>query len=217
MGLKLDFHVDETLDPGARSLGMIAEAAIHHRWAARGTGTIVVGHCCSLSTQDDATIARTIERVAEAGLAVVSLPMCNLYLQDRQAHRTPRRRGVTLLHELAAAGVPVMVSSDNTRDPFYAYGDLDALEVFREATRIAHLDHPVADWPRAVTLTPAAVCGFDGLGQIKAGTIADLILFRARSWTELLSRPQADRTVVRAGRTIDTTLPDYRELDPLWA
>ena len=33
--------------------------------------------------------------------------------------------------------------------------------------------------------------------------------------TELLSRPQSDRTVLRNGVAIDTTLPDYRELDDL--
>ncbi|MFX4381294.1 amidohydrolase family protein, partial [Acinetobacter baumannii] len=90
-----------------------------------------------------------------AGLAVVSLPMCNMYLQDRTAGRTPRWRGITLLHEMKARGISVSVSSDNTRDPFYAYGDLDGLEVFREAVRIAHLDHPFDDWPRIVTSTPA--------------------------------------------------------------
>ncbi len=38
---------------------------------------------------------------------------------------------------------------------------------------------------------------------------------QARGWSELLSRPQADRVVLRAGRPIDRTLPDYRELDAL--
>ena len=47
------------------------------------------------------------------------------------------------------------------------------------------------------------------------GRTADLVLFRARTWTELLARPQADRTVLRAGRAIDRTLPDYSELDDL--
>ena len=70
--------------------------------------------------------------------------MCNMYLQDRVAGRTPRWRGVAPLHELDAAGVTVMVASDNTRDPFYAYGDLDMLEVYREATRILHFDHSAA-------------------------------------------------------------------------
>ena len=77
--------------------------------------------------------ARIIAKVKEAGIAVVSLPMCNMYLQDRAPGRTPRWRGVTPLHELKAAGVPVMIASDNTRDPFYAYGDLDLIEVLREA------------------------------------------------------------------------------------
>ena len=80
------------------------------------------------------------------------------------AGRTPRWRGVTLLHEMQARGIPVAVASDNTRDPFYAYGDLDMLEVFREATRIVHLDHPVGDWPQAVTATPAKIMGLAGRG-----------------------------------------------------
>ena len=145
---------------------------------------------------------------------MVSLPMCNLYLQDRVPGRTPRSRGVTLLHELKAAGVDVAIASDNTRDPFYAYGDLDALEVFREATRVAHLDHPFGDWPKAITATPASVMGIN-TGRLRVGAPADFVLFKARTWTELLSRPQADRIVIRDGRAIDTTLPDYEELDAL--
>ena len=30
----------------------------------------------------------------------------------------------------ASAGIPVAVASDNTRDQFFAYGDLDLLDVF---------------------------------------------------------------------------------------
>jgi cytosine/creatinine deaminase len=207
-GLDLDFHVDETLDPSARSLRSIADAALRHRFS----GKVTAGHCCSLACQGEDEAKTTIDRVARAGIAVVSLPMCNMYLQDRAAGRTPRRRGITLLHELKAAGVEVVLASDNTRDPFHAYGDLDMLEVYRDATRIAHLDHPVGDWPCAITSTPASVMGIDA-GRLRRGAPADLVLLRARSWTELLSRPQSDRAVLRAGRPIDTTLPDYRELD----
>jgi cytosine deaminase len=41
------------------------------------------------------------------------------------------------------------------------------------------------------------------------------VLFRARNYSELLSRSQHDRTVLRDGAPIDTTTPDYRELDPI--
>ena len=227
--LDLDLHVDETLDASSRTLLDVAEATIRHGYE----GRVLAGHCCALGVQDADTEARIIARVAEAGIAVVSLPMCNMYLQDRHrqgwdgrsfdaetgaAHparpaRTPRLRGVAPLHELKAGGVPVSIASDNTRDPFYAYGDLDMTEVFREAVRLLHLDHPVGDWPRAVTTTPADVMGLPAHGRIREGSPADLVLYRARNWSELLARPQADRVVLRAGRPIDTTLPDYRELD----
>ncbi|KRB33271.1 cytosine deaminase [Mesorhizobium sp. Root695] len=211
-GLDLDFHADETDDVAAISLKKIAEAALWNGFE----GKILVGHCCSLARQPDLDVLDTLDKVAKAGLAVVSLPMCNLYLQDRRGDdTTPRWRGVTLLHEMKARGIPVAVASDNTRDPFYAYGDLDMLEVYRMATRILHLDHPVADWPQTVTATPAKVMRLDGFGTLAAGGDADFIVFKGRSWTELLSRPESDRIVVRGGRAIDRQLPDYAELDEL--
>src|SRR5262249_35417205 len=109
--LDLDFHVDESEDPTARSLRHIAEMALRHRFA----GRITVGHCCSLALQPPDEAEATMVRVREAGISIVSLPMCNLYLQDRHAGRTPRWRGVTLLHELKERGVAVAVASDNTR------------------------------------------------------------------------------------------------------
>lgn len=211
-GLDLDFHVDETLDPRATSLRTIAEAARRRDFQ----GQINCGHCCAFSVQDDAYVESTLDIIAETNISIVSLPMCNMYLQDRGRGRTPRNRGVTLLHEFQARGVPVSVASDNTRDPFYGFGDLDMHEVFTQAARIAHLDRPYADWPRTATVTPAAVMGLSETGIIKAGAVADLVLYRGRGFSELLSRPQLDRIVLRRGKAIDTTVPDYRELDDLF-
>jgi len=208
-GLDVDLHVDETDDPGAETLKAIAEAVLRNRF----TGKVTAGHCCSLARQDDGIAERTVELVAKAGISIVSLPMCNAYLQDRHPNRTPRWRGVTLFKELAAAGVATAVASDNTRDPFYAYGDLDAVEVFREAVRILHLDHPLDTAARVVTTSPADIVGHSDMGRIGAGRPADLVLFSARRWSEFLSRPQSNRVVLRRGKVIDRSLPDYRELD----
>ncbi|MBY3131859.1 cytosine deaminase [Rhizobium leguminosarum] len=208
-GLDIDLHVDETDDRGAETLKAIAEAVLRNGFE----GKVTAGHCCSLARQDEDTAARTVELVAKAGVAVIALPMCNMYLQDRYPGRTPRWRGVTLFKELAAAGVATAVASDNTRDPFYAYGDLDPVEVFREAVRILHLDHPLDTAARVVTTSPAAIVGRPDKGRIAAGDPADLVLFSARRWSEFLSRPQSDRVVLRRGKVIDRSLPDYRELD----
>jgi len=210
-GLDVDLHCDESGDVGARALAHLARAVRRRRFA----GCVVCGHCCSLAVQAPDVVAETLDLVVEAGISVISLPMCNLYLQDRVPGRTPRWRGVPLLHELAARRVRVAVASDNCRDAFHGYGDHDMLEVFREATRIAHLDRPFGDWPRAVTATPAELMGLTGAGRIGPGLPADLILFEGRAWSELLSRPQGNRVVLRNGRAIERRLPDYRELDDL--
>ena len=136
--LNLDFHTDENDDPDSVTLQEVAKTAIRHNFS----GQIICGHCCSLAVQPPELVTQTLDLVKTANIGIVSLPMCNLYLQDRQSGRTPRWRGVTLLHELKAAGIRVAVASDNCRDPFYGFGDHDVLEVFNMAVRIAHLDRP---------------------------------------------------------------------------
>jgi cytosine deaminase len=198
------------MDASSETLRMIAETAIEIGW----DRPVTVGHCCSLSTQDEARALDTLDLVARAGINVVSLPMCNLYLQDRHAARTPRYRGITLVHEMRARGINVSFASDNTRDPFYAYGDMDMVEVMRQATRIGHLDHSDPDWPLAFSANPAQACSLS-LPSLAPGAPADIIIFKARDWTEFYSRPQSDRMVIRGGQMIDTRLPDYSELDHL--
>jgi cytosine deaminase len=209
--LNLDFHVDENDDPNSNCLDHIAKAAIRHKYQ----GRVVCGHCCSLAVQAPDVAATTIKRVKQAGIGIVSLPMCNLYLQGRRSGKTPYWRGVTLLHELKQAGVPVAIASDNCRDPFHAFGDHDALEVFSLSVKIAHLDRPYGDWCRAITSTPADLMALPTVGRIGVGLPADMVIFKARSYSELLSRSQHDRIVLRDGMVIDTTLPDYSDLDNL--
>ncbi|MGK7912551.1 MAG: cytosine deaminase [Synechococcus sp.] len=230
--LDIDLHVDESGDPNDITLQYVARAAIQHGFE----GRVLCGHCCSLAIQPSGTVRDTLQLVADAGIGVVSLPQCNLYLQDRyqsatrslltststkpallqlEGGQTPRWRGVTLLHELSQAGVPVAVASDNCRDPFHAFGDHDMLEVFAWATRIAHFDMPYGSWPAAVTLTPAQLSGTKHSGAIGVGHSANLVMFRGRNFSELLSRQQSDRVVLRNGQVISASLPPYEDLDDL--
>ena len=124
-------------------------------------------------------------------------------------------RGGGTCYPLETMDAIAAVASDNVRDPFYAYGDLDVFEVFSQAVRIAQLDYPVGDWPSAVTRTPADTMGLPNVGRLKRGSPADIVIFNARNYSELFPRPQTDRLVIRNGGAIDTTPPDYRELDGL--
>jgi len=216
-GLDVDLHVDEATDPEARALIRIARIAAKRKFK----GRILAGHCCALALQTDEFIQETLDACRDAGVDIVSLPAVNLYLQSRpttgtnRMRKTPHWRGVTLLHEMKDHGLKVAVAGDNVRDPFYAYGDHDMLESFTQAVKIAHLDHPYGDWITSVTSVPADIMRLEGRGTIGRGTPADLVVLRARDYSEMLSRFQADRVVIRRGKAIDTTLPDYRELDDL--
>jgi cytosine/creatinine deaminase len=210
-GLEVDFHADETGDPSVATLRVIAETVLELGF----DRPVTVGHCCSLAVQPRQRRFETLDLVAKAGLNIVSLPMCNMYLQDRAPLRARRAGGASrLVHEMKARGINVSFASDNTRDPFYAYGDLDMMEVLREGTRIAHLDHSDPDWINAFLTNPARACGFEPRRWKAGARRSDHP--RARTWTEaLFARPQSDRIVLRAGRAIDRTLPDYAELDHL--
>ena len=209
--LDVDLHVDESDDLEAFSLPRVAAAVLRNKFRHR----VVCDHCVNLALQPDEVARKTIELCAEAGLSIVTLPTPMVYLQDRHPGRTPRWRGVTLLHELRSAGIPVAIAGDNCRDTWYAYGDHDMVDTFQQAVRIFHFDHPLTDAPAAVGPVPATMIRAEPHGRIAAGSPARLILFGARTLNELLSRPQADRIVLNRGRRVHERLPDYEELDGL--
>ena len=65
-----------------------------------------------------------------------------------------------------------------------------------QGCRICHLDRPYGDWPTTVTSVPAAAMRLPHVGTIRTGGPADCVLFLARKYSELLSRPQVDRVRV---------------------
>lgn len=210
-GLGLDFHADENLDPASQCTRAVAEAILRTGFE----GPVLIGHCCALSVQAPEVLQHTLEACARARVSVVSLPGCNAYLMDRRFAETPRLRGAAPVREIRAQGIEVSLASDNIRDPFHAYGDLDMVDLFRDAVRMLHLDHPIDDWAAAVTNVPARQMGLTNAGEVRVGAPADLIVFRARNWNEFIARSQHDRVVLRKGLVADASLPDYRELDAL--
>ncbi len=208
----LDLHVDENGDAGAECLRAVAEAVLRNGFP----HPVVCGHCCSLAVQAPARAAETLRLVREAGLGIVSLPLCNLYLQDRPppgaGARTPRWRGLTLLHEFLAQGTPLACASDNVRDAFYAYGDYDLFEVYLHAIRAGHLDAALARSPEVVTTGPARLMGLRGAGVVAPGASARLVRFAAKDFSELLSRPGAPRRIWQDSGWRAPKPPEYAEL-----
>lgn len=209
--LALDFHVDETDDPQSDCLRSVAEAVLSHQFPY----PVTCGHCCSLANQAPETAQTTMALVKAAQIAIVSLPLCNLYLQDRRPGRTPRWRGITLLKEIKEMGIPLAIAHDNCRDAFYPLGDHDLWQIFTTATLIGHLDDDYDRWLPSIMTTPAQIMSLNP-ALVAPGQKADLIVFNSRTYNELLARPQTDRRVIRNGKPIGHKLPSYQQLDELF-
>jgi cytosine deaminase len=211
-GVGLDLHVDENSNPKEEVLRALAEAVLRNQF----TLPVACGHCCSLAVQPTERQRSTIALVREAGIRVISLPLCNLYLQDRRGSdfpRTPYWRGITLIQDLMDAGVPVACASDNVRDAFHAYGDLDAAEVYIESVKLAHLDSRLGASAGIVTSVAADLVGLPGAGRVAPGAPAQLVVFPARSFSEFLSRPGSARRLVDGEQIRDARPPSYDELN----
>ncbi|MCW5706677.1 amidohydrolase family protein [Shinella sp.] len=193
-GLLLDFHVDEGLEVEARGIDAIV-AETERRGLA---GRVLCGHGCALSVRDPAEVADVLARAGAAGVGLTVLPGCNAYLQDAKAGRTPRLRGLAPVHEARAAGLKVMIGSDNVRDAFFPFGDYDLFDAFRGAALLGHLQPE--DWLDTVSETPARWMG-RSLALAEGGP-ADFIRLDAEDLIDALSRPRADRTVWRNGRIL---------------
>lgn len=206
-GLPVDLHVDESDDPADLALETLADLT-----RAEGfEGRVVAGHCCSLAAVDDRVAARVIEKVARAGIAVATLPLCNLYLQGRHDAQ-PVRRGITRVRELLAAGVNVFCASDNVQDPFGPYGRADTLEA-------AWLTGLTAQFPPSarstlldmVTIRPAQALGLGAEHGLEVGRPADLVVMESTSADALVVDRPERVLVLKAGR-ITATGPSARQL-----
>lgn len=192
-GVGIDLHVDENGDPAAEVLRAVATGVLR----AEFRRPVTCGHCCSLAVQAPDRVRSTVALVREAGIGVIALPDCNLYLQGRRTGGYPRSpvwRGLTLINDLCDAGVPVACASDNVHDAFHRYGDYDMLQVWALAVRLGHLDERLSESVEMVTRTPAVLAGRADLGRIEPGLPASLVLLPGRSLSEALSRPAAPRS-----------------------
>ncbi|KAF1023513.1 MAG: Pterin deaminase [Paracidovorax wautersii] len=192
--LDVDLHVDEELDPRACGLATAARIVREIGFANR----LVCGHACALAAQDEDTALRTLDAVSGLPITLVALPATNLLLQDAATGRTPRQRGLTLVHEARARGIPVLLASDNVQDPFCRLGSFDPLDTMAVGTLAGHLDSPFDRWSDSL-------CRGDWLERTAAapptlvGQPADLVVFsQADAWS--WPAGGTSRTVLRGGR-----------------
>jgi cytosine deaminase len=200
-GLPVDLHCDESDDPLSRHIETLAAEAQRLGLGGRATAS----HATSMHSMDNYYASKLIPLIAEAQINVVANPLINITLQGR--HDTyPRRRGLTRIPELRAAGVNVALGQDCVMDPWYGLGGADMLDVAHMAVHAVPMTSREAiAWSFAgVTETAARVMGLEGYG-LHVGAYADFVLLQAADPIEAV-RLRAERlAVVRRGHVIART------------
>ena len=200
-GLRVDMHCDESDDPLSRHIETLAFETNRLGLHGRVTGS----HLTSMHSMDNYYVSKLLPLMREAQVHVVANPLINITLQGR--HDTyPKRRGMTRVPELMAAGINVAFGHDCVMDPWYSLGSADMLEVAHMGLHVAQMTSQTQMRAcfAAVTVNPAKAMGLDGYG-IAVGQHADFVLLQARDPVEAI-RLRANRLmVVRRGRILAQT------------
>jgi cytosine/creatinine deaminase len=202
-GLMLDLHCDETDDPASRHIESLAFHTQRLGLQGRATGS----HLTSMHSMDNAAAAKVIALMADSGVNAIANPLINITLQGRY-DRYPKRRGMTRVPELLAAGVPVAFGHDCVMDPWYALGSADMLEVASMGLHVAQMTSREGQRQcfEAVTTTPARILGLDTHG-LAPGCWADGVLLQATSPEEAIRLRATRLMVLKRGEVVSRMAP----------
>ncbi len=208
-GLLVDLHCDETDDPMSRHVEALAYET--HRLGLHGR--VNGSHLTSMHSMDSYYVSKLIALMAEAELSVIANPLINILIQGRH-DGYPKRRGMTRVPELQAAGLPVAFGHDCVMDPWYSLGTGDMLDVAHMAVHVGHLSSfdAMAEAFQAVTTVPAGILHLDGYG-LEIGCHADLVVLQAADPVEAIRTKATRLTVLRRGCVIARTPARKTALD----
>jgi cytosine deaminase len=171
-------------------------------WTSTRSLPRVASHCVSLGVQTPELQREIAEAVAAAGVAVVTLPQTNLFLQARGVTCSPSR-GLTAIRALLDAGAVLAAGADNVRDPFNPVGRSDALETAALLVMAAHMT-PHEAW-EAVSSGARRAMGLPVVA-LQPGAPAEVLAARGSSLADVVARASEDRIVIHAGRCVSRTV-----------
>jgi cytosine deaminase len=208
-GLRVDMHCDESDDPLSRHVETLAFQTQRLGLQGRVTGS----HLTSMHSMDNYYVSKLLPLMREAQLHAVANPLINITLQGR--HDTyPKRRGMTRVPELLAAGVNVAFGHDCVMDPWYSLGSGDMLEVAHMGLHVAQMTSQAQMRAcfDAVTVNGARVMGLDAYG-LEVGKAADFVLLQARDPVEAIRLRATRLLVVRRGQVLAKSAPSEAALN----
>ncbi len=202
-GLRVDMHCDESDDPMSRHI----DTLVFHTQRLGLHGRVTGSHLTSMHSMDDYHVSKLLPLMREAGVHAVANPLINITLQGRH-DGYPKRRGMTRVPELLAAGINVGFGHDCVMDPWYSLGSADMLEVAAMGLHVAQMTSQaqMRQCFDAVTVHSARILGLEDYG-LDVGKPADFVLLQAGNPVEAIRLRATRLLVVRRGRVVACSAP----------
>ncbi|WP_034483327.1 cytosine deaminase [Actinomadura oligospora] len=201
-GLLLDAHCDEIDDEQSRFVEVLATLARRGGLRDRATAS----HTTAMGSYNGAYSYKLQRILARSGINLVSNPMANLCLQGR-FDDYPKRRGLTQVKEMLAAGVNVAFGHDDVMDPWFPLGTASSLQVALVGVAAAQLTGAaeIDEAFRMITDRAARVLHLGDRYGIAESRPASLVILPATSPYDAIRRQTRPTHVIAKGRVVAET------------
>jgi cytosine deaminase len=198
-GLRVDVHCDEIDDEQSRFVEVLATQALRTGLRDRVTAS----HTTAMGSYNAAYAYKLQRLLLRSGVNLVCNPMVNLHLQGR-FDDYPKRRGLTRVKEMLAAGVNVAFGHDDIMDPWFPLGTANPAQVAFVGALATQMTAPgeITECHRMVTERAAAVLGLGDRYGFAVGRPASFLVLPAADGIDVLRRQVRPRYVIARGRLV---------------
>jgi cytosine deaminase len=195
----IDMHLDSGNSPDDMDIHLVCELTEKYKLG----GRVAIGHGCKYSTMKVDGFHALAARIADAGVAVTSLPATDLFMQGRDQTDNVRR-GVVDVNALVERGVNCSISSNNILNPFTPLGDCSLIRMANLQANVCQIGHPqrLRDCFAMLTERSAQLMNLKDYG-IAVGNPADIVVIDALTPEQAVAENAAPLVVFKHGvRTV---------------
>jgi cytosine/creatinine deaminase len=195
----IDMHLDSGNSPEDLDIHLVCDLTEQYKLG----GRVAIGHGCKYSTMEVDGFHALARRIADAGVAVTSLPATDLFMQGRDQTDNVRR-GVVDVNALVEQGVNCSISTNNILNPFTPLGDCSLIRMANLQANVCQISHPhrLRECFAMLTERSARLMNLKDYG-IAVGNPADIVVIDAITPEQAVAENAAPLVVFKRGvRTV---------------
>lgn len=205
----VDVHCDEIDDEQSRGLEVLAARAYESGLKDRVTAS----HTTAMHSYNNAYVTKLMRLLTLSEINFVSNPLVNTHLQGRM-DTYPKRRGITRVKELLAAGINVSFGHDDLFDPWYPLGTGNMRDVIFMGLHVCQMMgyQEIMDSYQLISTNAARTLHLGDSYGIKTGNPASFLVLDADNFYNALNQKSEVLYSFKNGRPIVKSTPARRDV-----